>query len=154
MFSIRFLSLNEARERNLVKLWLEPTSNALGEIVIGEFRETFLSSLRCWKTADYKDQWQRALNLLLSNVETAVLVTSIDGREEGPVTCWPIFKQGKFLLFQNRLIFPGEIELPISDTVLSSFIGKYKSESENDEHISEWQVPIESVASFLGKEFC
>ncbi|PIP42828.1 MAG: hypothetical protein COX17_10445 [Deltaproteobacteria bacterium CG23_combo_of_CG06-09_8_20_14_all_60_8] len=153
MFSIRFLHRHEVKQRRLVSHWHEPADSAFGEIVLGDFKETFISSLSYWRQAQYLAQWRRSLNSLLKSGKPSYLIVSIDQPELNlAMFVWPIFVFSKRLIFQNRLILPEDIKYSVSELEPKIAQFEYQEADEDGNRFSEWEVGREDLAHFLEEQ--
>lgn len=64
---------------------------AVGEIRLGQYRESFHAVIGFWSTQDYEASWTAALRRLLAGGVASCLVTSLtDPRDATFVTTWPL----------------------------------------------------------------
>ncbi|MES1156372.1 MAG: hypothetical protein ABUL73_01215 [Alphaproteobacteria bacterium] len=90
--------------------------DAEGEIVIGEFRESFLIDLSHWSAEQYRDSWRRCAGAVLSK-GFARFLTSIGAPGVGLYETWPCWRRG------------GDVVL-LKGYVLSSVTRDYKRAEE------------------------
>jgi hypothetical protein len=58
-----------------------------GEIVLGDYRELFISLIGFWSPRDYEDQWREGIRRVVQR-ERSCLVTSLDDPAKSEVITW------------------------------------------------------------------
>jgi hypothetical protein len=143
-FSIRFLSESfQAIEHH-------PITEAVGEIVLGEFRELFISSLSFWTKAQYEDQWITGLNRLVQNVSPSALITTMyDPTVANFIFWWPMYRQDDKVLVHNQMLLLMHHRELLNPDNPYTFIYEYESVDEEGQKVSEWEISIEDISTFL-----
>ncbi len=142
-FSIRFLpeSCQEIEHDSM---------ETAGEIVLGEFRESFVASLSFWTKAQYEVHWREALNRIVKDVSPSCLITTMyDPAVANFIFWWPMYRQGHDIIVHNQMLLLMEIEERFDPNNPYSSIPEYYSVSEDGEKISEWRISIGDISAFL-----
>jgi hypothetical protein len=77
-----------------------------GEILIGEFRESFVASVVSWDAVQYIKQWESALRKIVTGSAPSVLITSYvePSLSSGSyLGWWPLYRKGDSVYIQNQL---------------------------------------------------
>lgn len=128
-----------------------------GEITIGNFKETFYSSLSYWKTEDYHRQWIEGLNRII-HVSQSCLVTNIfDPNIAQRLEWWILYKENETVFIQNELFaasvyksFIG-IDRPFTPDTCYNFITPRQTHTEDGDKISEWSIPTQDLICSIEK---
>ncbi len=125
----------------------------VGEITIGDFKETFLVSIDNWNKKRYEEQWVRAIErIAYSNVNiNSTLVTSIpDFSKEVMIEHWPLYKIDEVVYMQNHRLDTVPLKESVTDENIYKFIRPRETFSEStSQPISEWQVSLEDLKTWL-----
>ena len=143
MFSIKFLdnSFNE-----------EPFGEkaCCGVITINAFQEQFVSPTTYWSQEDYERQWITAISQILGGANSSCLITSMyDPKLAEFILWWPLYREGNIIFIQNHILFMNEISGEFDPWNLQPFIPPHETYTEEGECISEWEVTIEDLESFI-----
>lgn len=142
-FSIRFLPERVTRLSRGEKA-------AFGAIQIGHFQERFIASLNYWSMADYKNHWREALERVVGSKKKSCLITSItDPKNTNFITWWPVYKDGRFLRFQNQLLFLEQLKSPFNPSDPYKHISSRRIINDEGQKISEWRVSVKAVKNYL-----
>lgn len=142
MFSIHFL---EHRPPRMV--FVKGASYA--QIVLGDFRETFLCYHAFWRRGDYERQWRNGLRKICGHDRTSALVTVMYPPSKGGCFIWwPMYKQGREVLFQNHLMQFDKLDSPFDPRNPYPHIPEFKEENEAGQKISTWSVPLDEIKHF------
>jgi CdiI N-terminal domain len=88
---------------------------AVGEIRLGEYRESFHTVTGYWSIHDYEASWTAALRRLLAGGTLSCLVTSLtDPQEASFVTTWPLYRNEEEVFVQNQILFLDELPAPFA----------------------------------------
>jgi len=68
-------------------------NDAEGEIIIGDFRESFLIDLSHWEGPQYRESWRRSASMVLNSGFSRFLV-SIGAPGIGLYETWPCWRRG------------------------------------------------------------
>jgi len=127
------------------------TAGAEGLLALGEWQESFLSSLYEWTKQDYERQWQAAINSLTKGAAKAALITEYVGTQSSSkLEWWPLYRIGETVYVQNHLLFYDQLSEPFSLGDISRFITDRRTVNEDGNPISEWNVPLAALRQFLG----
>lgn len=119
-----------------------------GEIRLGELRETFLAELSFWDEAAYRRQWAGAIAQVLAGNRSALITSLADPTNANFVRCWPMFPDGKSVIFQERILFMKDLSEPFDPHDIGRFIEPRTSDASGGEHVSEWRVSLDAVRAF------
>ena len=76
-----------------------------GEIIIGDFKETFVIPLEYWTLKDYERQWKDALEKIKKNTKS-ILITAVQDPAKAPfIEWWPMYRYRKKIYIRNNIIF-------------------------------------------------
>ena len=76
----------------------------IGEIQIGEFKETFEMPLEYWGE-DYEKQWKEGLERLKAHNQSCLVVEVQDPKKAPRASVWALYKDGETVHIQNKLLF-------------------------------------------------
>ena len=125
------------------------TAGTEGLLVIGEWRESFLSSLYEWTKQDYERQWQAAINSLVQGAEKSALITEFVGPEASShLQWWPLYRLGGTVYFHNQILFYDQLSEPFSLADISKFVSERQTVNEDGAAISEWSIPLSALEEF------
>jgi hypothetical protein len=129
---------------------------ALGQVHAGDLQETFHAPLGEWRREDYEAGWRRQLVELLGGADVALLLTvAITPTLANWVRGYALYRFGTQVRVQEQIIFLQEsgrddlgryFDLQHPD----QSVRPYESMTEDGLRISEWTVPVEEIAAFLG----
>lgn len=129
-------------------------NHALGEIVIGDFRERFESPLDYWSIKDYQSQWKEALRKTIEGNAKSCLITSLnDPRSSNFYIWWPIYRENESVFIQNHLFFLDEAPEPFDLYNPYKFVKERVTINEDGQKISEWTVSMDEISDFV-KQIC
>jgi hypothetical protein len=126
----------------------EQTPMAAGELVLGEYRETFCASLFQWSKSDYGAQWRGAIKTLLEDSKSALMVHYVSQEFADNFEWWKMYREGDVVYFQNQLPWHEQMTQPFLVENLSLSIGDRKTINEDGDQISEWKVQLREVENF------
>lgn len=105
-----------------------------GLVVLGDFKEMFVSPTRWWKPADYQRQWTLgARRLLTGEANTAFAIEA--GR-----LWWVAWRVGNDVVFQQRLLVAREMApawTAAADALPHDLVGERVTQNEDGDTISE-----------------
>jgi hypothetical protein len=130
---------------------LDPGVKAVyGKIQIGDFSETFDTSLISWDRVQYERHWSSAIHRILEGHERSALITSfVEPPLSRHLVWWPMYRDGDTVYFQNQLLFFDQLDQPFSAGHFWDFIGQRHQRSDDSQRISEWVLPIMAVEVYL-----
>jgi hypothetical protein len=114
----------------------------LGEIVLGDYRELFISLIGFWSPRDYEDQWREGIKRVVQR-EKSCLVTSVDDPAESEViTWWRLYPVGRTVYVRNSLLLLED--LPDAFSTRDPYASILDRHTVDDGHqISEWEVGLD-----------
>jgi len=121
---------------------------AMGEIVLGNFRENFAASLYQWSKADYEAQWNNAIRTLLAGSKSALLVHYVSPEFADNFEWWPMYKVGDVVFFQNQLPWYDQLPEPFTPESMLSFVKDRITINEDGNRLSEWSVKLSDIEDF------
>lgn len=127
----------------------------VGEITIGDFKETFLVSIDNWNKKRYEEQWVRAIKRIVhsdvdDNINSALVTSIPDFSKEDMIEYWPLYKINNVVYVQNYWADAGPLKESITDENIYKFIRPRETFSESTgQPISEWQVSLDDLRHWL-----
>ncbi len=124
-----------------------------GRIQIGDFVESFETSLHFWTVDDYRSHWRSAIKRLVDGRDKSGLITSIhDPKKSSFLVWWPCYRVGDQIVFQNQWLFFEQLPEPFD------LAHPYRSVDDReigteDSPISEWTAPIAWLVEFIHRKF-
>lgn len=123
---------------------------AVGEIQLGEYRESFHAVTGYWSIQDYEASWTAALRRLLAGGEVSSLVTSLTDLQEATfVTTWPLYRSQEEVFVQNQILFLDELPAPFAPDAPWESADPRTTVDEEGRPISEWHITMTDVENFL-----
>jgi hypothetical protein len=114
---------------------------ASGNLIIGEFFESFHASLSYWNRLDYLSQWRSGLERLLAGENRSVIISSMyNPRNANFINWWKMYLLGDTVYIQNQILFLDELTAPFNENDIYSSIPERETETEDGDKISEWQI--------------
>lgn len=127
-----------------------------GEIVIGNFRETFVGSLVFWSLEEYDFHWRKALERLIAVGDRSALITDYVEPPAYPysgghIIWWPLYRDGDAVYVQNQLLFFAHLSQPFSPERPWDSVRDRRVVNEDGQKISEWVTTAEDIRHFLSR---
>jgi hypothetical protein len=123
--------------------------SAIGLLVLGDFQESFASTLYEWKQSDYENQWREAISSLLDGTEkVALMVCYVNAGESDNFEWWPMYRVGDMVALQNHMPWHDQFAEPFSLERQFEFVRDRRTANEEGQQISEWSIALESVREF------
>lgn len=140
MFNIEFIK-KRTQDSNFIT----------GQITIGNFSETFTSSLSYWNKNDYLNQWLNTIKgAIEKNVFTGCLITSmVKPIKKNHIFCWPVYREKNKVYIQNRILFIKDIKGRFDINKISKYVSPHTKVNEDGDKISEWKVSVDDLKIFL-----
>jgi hypothetical protein len=111
-----------------------------------DFRERFVAPIGWWTREDYERQWLEGARRLLDGARESAFVL------EAGRLWWMAWREGDTVVLQQRLLV-GEEMAPAwradAAHVPYTLVSKRRSQTEEGEDVSEWQVLLSDVGAFL-----
>ena len=125
---------------------------AYGTIQIGDFQERFIASLLYWGMEDYRNHWREALERIVGGQNKSCLISSVtDPKNTNFIEWWPIYREGKFLHFQNQFLFLENLKEEFDPSNPYKHVSARKTINEDGQKLSEWSLPVKAVTDFLAR---
>jgi hypothetical protein len=125
---------------------------APGSLVLGASTEDFLANLSMWSKADYQSHWKRELGALLAGRSKVALVVSYNNPEAASrMEIWRVYRDGEWAHFQNQLLPYSYLPKRFDISAISHYIQDREVINTEGNEISEWDVPIREIESFLSR---
>jgi hypothetical protein len=130
------------------------TKAARGLIVLGDFKEEFLSNLREWTQSEYREQWARSIRSLLEGEVKAVLMTTFSSPTVAShLEWWALYREGEHVFAQNQLLFYDDVEGEFDTDSAVEFLRDRQTVNEEGLPISEWSVSMDDLRAFAAGGF-
>jgi hypothetical protein len=125
--------------------------SAIGQIVAGELKEEFVSSLYEWTKEDYIGQWTSSLRRFIAGADRAVLITNyVNSKESANLEWWALYRgEGGVVHVQNHLPWYENFDLEFSVSEAERFLQDRITVNEDGNSLSEWDVRFADVESFV-----
>ena len=142
MFSINFKPIP------LEQLGDDGVFSAVGEIVFGNLREDFTSSLFAWTPGAYEAQWRHALTYVLEHKRPAVLVTEFNGKNAA-LWAWVLYPEMDSVYLQEHIFAFLEQPRVADPYEYESYVEPRQVTNEDGIRISTWKAPLADVEAFV-----
>ena len=139
MFYIGFISAPRVND--------EGWPHAVGELTLGDYSERFEASLVHWSMREYEEQWRQAIARLGGGAPSSALITSYGGPAVIS-TIWPVWREGREAVFQERLVVPGDAGAALEPARAYEQLGARVSVGE-EAPVSEWTIPMAQVLAYV-----
>jgi hypothetical protein len=125
--------------------------SAIGQIVAGELKEEFVSSLYEWTKEDYVLQWVVSLRRFLDGADRAVLITFYaNSKESSNLEWWALYRgESGIVHVQNHLPWFENLDREFSVSDAERFLKDRITVNEDGNRLSEWNVPLSDIESFF-----
>ena len=112
---------------------------AVGELTIDGFTESFDVPLHYWSRDDYERQWNEGLKRIDSGASRSCLITSMsDPAHANFIVWWIIYREGRQLFLQNQLLFLERLVGEFDESNPYQFIQDRVTTDPDGGRISEW----------------
>jgi hypothetical protein len=143
MFSIMFIQDSLQRQGN---------NTQVGEIIIGEFREVFHSSLSYWNQQQYLNQWREGINRICMGEANSSLITDMyDPNSSNIVQWWVLRCDNDLVRVRNELVFLEDLKQPFIEEDIYKHIEERPAVNKKGKKISQWEVNISDIHDFYWK---
>lgn len=123
---------------------------APGRLALGKCEEEFLANLWLWTKLDYLVHWTRELRALLAGQSKIALIVSYDDpRASSNMEIWRVYRDGDWAHFQNQILSYRSLPDGFDLAEMSQYIDDRSTTDENGNRISEWNVHIRDIETFL-----
>jgi hypothetical protein len=123
---------------------------APGRLVLENSTEEFLANLHLWRKSDYESHWKRELKKLLEgNPKVALVVSFNDPHPDSNMEIWRAYREGEWAHFQNQVLPYGGLPEDFDVSKISQYIEDRAVTTADGDQISEWDVAIRDIESFL-----
>jgi hypothetical protein len=113
-----------------------------GEIQIDSFVESFDSDQSFWSQQQYKEQWKSASTRLKQGLPSLFITSITEPENSNFIRTWVCYPIDGELVFQERILFLDELEIPFNIENPHQNIDPYNSISDDGDPISEWRTKI------------
>jgi hypothetical protein len=130
----------------------DPTiPSAIGLIRVGSLEENFVSSLYEWSKEDYEAQWLSSLRGFVSGSDRAVLITwYVNCKESSNLQWWALYRgESSIVHVQSHMPWCRNFTREFLVEEASSFLHDRITVNEDENRISEWDVPVGEVEAFV-----
>lgn len=126
--------------------------DTVGEIQIGDFKETFGVSMRYWSYVQYLEHWKEALGNLFSGDSKGALISSMDNPTVGGgfAVLWVFYRVGADVVFQNRMLILDDCRPPFDPAEVDRWIPERTTHDEDGMRVSEWRVSFSDLEFSVG----
>ncbi|MBT2151757.1 hypothetical protein KKI34_08020 [Pseudoalteromonas tetraodonis] len=114
--------------------------NGIGEIQIGDFRESFLADFSFWSKSDYEVHWREASAQLAAGRAVSFITSITDPSTSNFIRSWACYPIECELVFQEQILFLEELQQPFNINEPHFNALPYESVTEEGEKISEWRL--------------
>ena len=122
----------------------------LGEIVLGDYAERFVSLIGFWSPLDYAKQWETGVRRLMEQDRPSCLITSIHDPEVADVAgWWLLYPAGSLVHVQEGLLLFRDQQPAFSLRDPYASIPERKVMTQDGAPISEWSLPRVDFAAYL-----
>jgi hypothetical protein len=143
MFSISFIQNSPQCQLKNIQV---------GEIIIGEFREFFHSSLSYWNQQQYLDQWRAGINrICMGEVNSSLITDMYDPNSSNIVQWWVLRCDNNLVRVRNELLFLEILKQPFIEADIYNYIEERPAVNKKGKKISEWEVNISDLHEFYLK---
>jgi hypothetical protein len=140
MFSISFLQDENLSQVNNIQV---------GEIILGEFREFFHSSLSYWNRQQYFKQWKEGINRIFIGEANSSIITDMYDPNSSNIVQWWVLRCDKGIVHvRNELLFLADLKQPFIEEDIYKYIEERPSVNKKGQKISEWEVNISDLHDF------
>lgn len=123
---------------------------APGILVLGKTTEEFLANLALWSKSDYESRWKRELRSLCEGrTKIALVVSYNDPKVSYNLEIWRVYRDGEWAHFQNQLPYYSDLPEGFEVSKMSGYIQDRATANASGQRISEWDVPLRDIESFL-----
>lgn len=124
----------------------------LGEIWLNGVRERFSVYIGHWDKDQYRAHWWLALQRVVNEKQPARLFTNMNHIDYAEYfRAWICYPEGDKVFVQEHMIFPDQMPPEFSHETPHLAIPPRTIEEEGQK-ISEWEVSIQDLITFLDKE--
>jgi CdiI N-terminal domain len=123
-----------------------------GKICVGDYAETFITSLVSWNPNAYERHWVSALRRLLEGASKSALITSyVEPELADHLVWWPLYREGDTVYVQNHMLFYDQLEKPFSPRDPWQTVPQRRTVNGEGQRISEWVTDLSSVQKCLAR---
>jgi hypothetical protein len=121
-----------------------------GKIYVGDFAETFITSLVSWNQKAYERHWASALRRLLEGASKSALITSyVEPGLADHLVWWPLYREGDTVYVQNHMLFYDQLGKPFSSGDPWRSVPQRRTVNPEGQRISEWETDLSSIQKCL-----
>jgi hypothetical protein len=121
----------------------------IGEIVIGDFREFFHSSLSYWSQHQYLAQWKEGIHrICVKGLNSSLITNMYDPNSSNIVQWWTLHRHEDRIAIRNELFFLENLKQSSFEENIYQYIEERSLINQNGKKISEWQVDVSDLIEF------
>lgn len=123
--------------------------SVIGEIVIGDFSESFIVSLEYWSLDDYKRQWLEGLERIKTHDKSCLIASVQDPKNAPLINRWVLYKEDNKIFVQNQLLVSDTYKEIIENDAFTpencyKYVNNRRTHTDQGETISEWATDLDS----------
>ena len=142
-FRIRFLPATEPGAMSV-------TTDRLGDILLGEECEEFVSQIGYWRPQDYEKQWREGLmRAAIARLQSCLITSIHDPAVADVATWWLLYPKGDTIQVQNALLRLDLHRAEFSIANPYSCIPSHRSVTDDGYSISEWSIGIDDIRAAI-----
>jgi hypothetical protein len=127
-----------------------------GRIRIGDYQETFITSLSFWNRPQYERHWATALQRIVGGKDRSALITScveppLDVTSDDFLVWWPLYRDGDTGYVQNQLLFFKQLSSPFSLDRAWESVRERQVVNVEGSQISEWITNVQNIRDYLNR---
>lgn len=122
---------------------------AEGEIVLGDYSESFLSLIGFWSPSDYQSHWHASVERLVHDGRDSCLITSLqDPAESEYLMWWLLYPAGHTVFVQNALLLYKNLTKSFVPSDPYRAVPARRTLTGDGDPISEWELSLADFAAF------
>jgi len=125
-----------------------------GRIQIGSWSEPFVCDTEYWSSSEYIRHWRDSIGRIVGRSQKSALLVSMgDPERMNFLRWWAMYRDGDTVVFQEQMFFlRSPHDRTFSAQSIETFVSERKTMSDDGDSVSEWSIPVEALAEFLGQE--
>lgn len=142
------------KDKEIQEIYQSPS--CLGEIQIGDFKETFDMSLDSWSIEEYTKQWAEGFARIKEKNLSCLIANAQNPKRTAPgpkplINLWLLYREKDIVYIQNQLLFGSHLKelanklLPFDSNTCYSYIKPRETINEDGKIISEWKIEIDEL---------
>lgn len=124
----------------------EGYATQLGEIVLGDYRDTFLAPLDQWSVTEYRKSWLEAAEQLVAGADRSGFFTQANWMR------WVLYREGEKVFVQEHILFELDVDTQVLIKTPAHLIRDRRTTDDDDgEAVSEWEITMAAVRDFVAR---